>query len=147
MPALGQQRTSHCGMYDLCGEQSPENGDKVRESTGTPVRPARFDIADLDTTLELRSPMPHRPSDEEVGRQILRIFVRHRVTASGTLQRNSFFDVRDGDFQRGINKAVANDWIKIDLRNRYRYQLTATGYAVGRTIDPLSHPTIDVMGP
>jgi hypothetical protein len=53
------------------------------------------------------------------------------------LQRNYFFEVRDGDFQRGINKAVANNWIAIDLRNRYRYQLTTTGYAAGRVIDPL----------
>ncbi|MGA9001544.1 MAG: hypothetical protein WB504_03660, partial [Pseudolabrys sp.] len=75
-------------------------------------------------------------SDEEVSRQILGIFMRHRIPASGTLQRNNFFDVRDGDFQRGINKAVANNWITIDLRNRYRYQLTASGYAVGRLIDP-----------
>jgi hypothetical protein len=37
------------------------------------------------------------------------------------------------NFRRGINKAVANNWITIDLRNRYRYQLTATGYAAGRT--------------
>ena len=35
-----------------------------------------------------------------------------------------------------MNKAVANNWITIDLHNRYRYQLTATGYAVGRMIDP-----------
>ena len=46
--------------------------------------------------------------------------------------------MRDSDFQRGINKAVANNWITIDLRNRYRYQLTTTGYAVGRMIDPVS---------
>ena len=45
-------------------------------------------------------------------------------------------DARDGDFQRELNKAVANNWITIDLRNRYRYQLTATGYAVRRMIDP-----------
>jgi len=85
--------------------------------------------------------MPHSLSDEEVGRQILRIFIRHRVTVSGTLQRNNFFEVRDGDFQRGINKAVASNWITIDQRDRYRYQLTASGYAVGRGID---HPTINV---
>jgi hypothetical protein len=91
--------------------------------------------------------MPHRLSDEEVGRQILGIFMRHRVTVSGTLQRNNFFDVRDGDFQRGINKAVTNNWITIDLRNRYRYQLTATGYAVGQTIDLLHHPITNVVGP
>jgi hypothetical protein len=60
--------------------------------------------------------------------------MRHRIPAGGILQRNHFFDVRDGDFQRGLNKAVANNWITIDLRNRYRYQLTEKGYAVGRMI-------------
>ena len=81
--------------------------------------------------------MPDRPSDEDVSRQILGVFVRHRIPPTGTLQRNYFFEVRDGDFQRGINKAVANNWITIDLRNRHRYQLTTTGYAVGRVIDPV----------
>ncbi|MGA8802337.1 MAG: hypothetical protein WB614_21425, partial [Pseudolabrys sp.] len=75
-------------------------------------------------------------SDEEVSRQILGIFMRHRIPVSGALQRNNFFDVRDGDFQRGMNKAIANNWITIDQHNRYRYELTATGYAVGRLIDP-----------
>jgi hypothetical protein len=91
--------------------------------------------------------MLDRPSDEDVSRQILRVFMRHRIAVSGTLQRNHFFDVRDGDFQRGINKAVANHWITIDLRNRYRYQLTATGYAAGRTIDPVCDTPIDVGAP
>jgi hypothetical protein len=71
-----------------------------------------------------------------ISRQILDVFMRHRITAGGMLQRNYFLDVRNGDFQRGINKAVANNWITIDLRNRYRYQLTATDYAAGRMIDP-----------
>jgi hypothetical protein len=68
-------------------------------------------------------------------RQILGIFMRHRIQASGILQHNDFFDVRDGDFQRGLNKAVANNWVTIDLRNRYRYHLTAQGYAAGLMID------------
>jgi hypothetical protein len=86
--------------------------------------------------------MLDRPSDDEVSRQTLGVFMRDRIPASGILQRNHFFDVRDGDFQRGLNKAVANNWITIDLRNRYRYQLTAKGYAVGRMIDPvLGQPT------
>ena len=89
--------------------------------------------------------MLDRPSDDEVSRQILGVFMRYRIPASGILQRNNFFDVRDGDFQRGLNKAVANDWITIDLRNRYHYQLTAKGYAVGRAIDPgLGQPTNSV---
>ena len=99
------------------------------------VRQARCGLLLLNASLECR-PMLDRPSDDEVSRQILGVFMRHRIPASGILQRNNFFDVRDGDFQRGLNKAVANDWITIDLRNRYRYQLTATGYAVGRTINP-----------
>jgi len=75
--------------------------------------------------------MPDRLSDDEVGRQILGIFARHKMAAGGVLQRNYFFDVRDSDFQRGINRAVNNNWIVIDPRNRHRYRLTATGYAVG----------------
>ena len=57
------------------------------------------------------------------------------MPAGGTLTRNYFFDVRDADFQRGIDAAVANNWITIDARNRYRYILTATGFAAGRTLD------------
>ena len=79
--------------------------------------------------------MSHANSDDDVGRQILDVFIRNRIPASGMLPRNYFFAVRDGDFQRGLNKAVANDWVAIDPRNRYRYQLTATGYAAGQTIE------------
>ena len=71
--------------------------------------------------------------------------MRHRVPATGTLQRNYFFQVRDSDFQRGINKAVANNWLTIDLRNRHRYQLTATGYAYGRMIDRSSEHRTGAM--
>jgi hypothetical protein len=74
-------------------------------------------------------------SDEDVGRQILYVFMRHRIPVSGTLPRNYFIAVRDGDFQRGLNKAVANDWIVIDRRNRYRYQLTASGFNAGQAIE------------
>jgi hypothetical protein len=49
-------------------------------------------------------------SDEEVGRQILSTFMQHKVGASGVLRRNNFIDVRDADFQRGLNKAVENGW-------------------------------------
>src|SRR5437899_7551128 len=70
-------------------------------------------------------------SDEEVGRQILNIFMRHKVGASGVLRRNNFIDVRDADFQRGLNKAVENRWIKIKLRDRYTYELTEAGLAAG----------------
>ena len=71
-------------------------------------------------------------SDEEAGRQVLSIFMRNKVPASGTLRRIHFFDVRDGDFQRGINSAVANRWITVHHRDRYRYILTEEGYVAGR---------------
>ena len=70
-------------------------------------------------------------SDEEVGRQILSIFMQHKVSARGVLRRNNFMDVRDADFQRGLNKAVENRWIKIKLRDRYTYELTEAGLAAG----------------
>jgi hypothetical protein len=70
-------------------------------------------------------------SDEEVGRQILDIFMKHKVGAHGVLRRNNFIDVRDSDFQRGLNKAVENHWIKIKLRDRYSYELTEAGLAAG----------------
>ncbi|MGH6682559.1 MAG: hypothetical protein ACRECA_01315 [Pseudolabrys sp.] len=79
--------------------------------------------------------MSNANSDDDVGRQILDVFMRNRIPVSGMLPRNYFFTVRDGDFQRGLNKAIANEWITIDRRNRYRYQLTETGYAAGRALD------------
>lgn len=78
--------------------------------------------------------MVERPTDDEVSRQILSIFMRHRVRVSGTLRRNYFSEVRDCDFQRGMNDAAAKNWITVDLRNRYVYQLTATGHAEGLSI-------------
>lgn len=80
--------------------------------------------------------MRHPPSDEEVGRQILGVFMRHRVPARGALRRNYFTEVRDGDFQRGLNNAVASGWIAVDARNRYKYELTAAGFAAGRMTEP-----------
>src|ERR1700740_917837 len=41
--------------------------------------------------------MPERATDEDVSRQILGVFMRHRIPATGTLQRNYFFEVRDSD--------------------------------------------------
>ena len=70
-------------------------------------------------------------SDEEVGRQILNIFMKHRVSVGGVLRRNNFIDVRDADFQRGLNKAVENRWIKIKVHDRYAYELTEAGLAAG----------------
>jgi hypothetical protein len=71
--------------------------------------------------------------DEEVGRQILRIFMHYKVPAGGVLRRNHFIDVRDADFQRGLNNAIANQWIKIARRDRYTYELTHLGLAAGQS--------------
>lgn len=75
-------------------------------------------------------------SDDEVGRQILSIFMKHRVPPSGVLRRNQFMDVRDADFQRGLNNAVGKSWIKIKVRDRYTYELTEAGHAAGSSIGP-----------
>ena len=76
--------------------------------------------------------MAHTLSDEEASRQILDVFMRNKTPANGILRRNYFFTVRDGDFQRGINRAVANKWITLHLRDRYRYILTDAGFAACR---------------
>ena len=70
-------------------------------------------------------------SDTEVGHQILDIFMRYRIRPPGVLRRNNFIEVRDADFQRGLNKAVENDWLRIKLRDRYTYELTEAGLAAG----------------
>ena len=84
--------------------------------------------------------MAQHLSDADVGRQILDIFSRHRVAASGSLRRIHFFDVRDGDFKRGIEWAVFNKWIERHQRDRYRFILTETGYAALRSSG--SPPTV-----
>jgi hypothetical protein len=71
-------------------------------------------------------------SEEESARQILSIFMQHGVSVGGVLRRNNFIDVRDADFQRGLNQAVGNGWIKIKLRDRYTYELTEAGLAEGQ---------------
>jgi hypothetical protein len=54
-------------------------------------------------------------SDEEVGRQILSIFMQHKVRASGLLRRNNFIDVRDARFptrvEEGDRKSLDQDQI------------------------------------
>jgi len=70
-------------------------------------------------------------SDEDAGRQVLDVFARHKIRPSGVLRRNNFIDVRDSDFQRGIDRAVFNQWIVRHARDRYRYILTEAGYRAG----------------
>lgn len=66
-------------------------------------------------------------SDDDAARQILSVFARYKVAVGGVLRRLHFFEVRDSDFQRGIDAAVALGWIERHLRDRYRYILTAAG--------------------
>jgi hypothetical protein len=74
------------------------------------------------------------PSDEEIGRQILGVFARYKVPVDGTLRRNNFMEVRDAHFQRGLNKAVANNWVRVKERDRYTYVLTEAGFLAGRAL-------------
>ena len=70
-------------------------------------------------------------SDDQAARVILGVFMRYKVRAGGTLRRNYFIDVRDADFQRGLNRAIEKNWIKIKKRDRYTYELTEDGLAAG----------------
>ena len=72
--------------------------------------------------------MTKMPSDEEVALQIIGVFLKNKIPSGGILRRNYFIEVRDADFQRGINKAVANDWIKLKPYDRYTYKLTDAGF-------------------
>jgi len=72
-------------------------------------------------------------SDDEASQQILGIFMKHRIRPSGFLRRNNFIEVRDSDFQRGLNKAIANRWLTLKLHDRYTYILTEAGLAAGTT--------------
>ena len=76
-------------------------------------------------------------SDEDAGRQVLDVFARHKVPPRGVLRRNNFIAVRDSDFQRGIDRAVFNQWIVVHPRDRYRYILTEAGHAAGRMSLPV----------
>lgn len=75
-------------------------------------------------------------SDEEAGLQILDVFRYNKTPANGMLPRNYFFAVRDSDFQRGMNRAIAKKWITRHLRNRYQYILTEAGFAAYRSHVP-----------
>jgi hypothetical protein len=68
-----------------------------------------------------------KTDDEYAARQILAVFARYKVSVAGILRRHQFFEVRDSDFQRGIDAAVARGWILRHERDRYRYILTAAG--------------------
>ena len=73
-------------------------------------------------------------SDDNAARQILSVFAKYKVTVAGVLRRHQFFEVRDSDFQRGIDAAVTNGWIKRHERDRYRYILTAAGREACKTV-------------
>lgn len=72
--------------------------------------------------------MTAAPSDDDVGRQIIGVFYKYKICPGGMLRRNHFAVVRDADFQRGLNKAVENNWITIKPRDRYTYILTEAGF-------------------
>src|SRR5436853_298737 len=67
--------------------------------------------------------------DEYAAQQILAVFAKYKVSVGGVLRRHQFFEVRDSDFQRGIDSAVKKGWIQRHQRDRYRYILLAMGRA------------------
>src|SRR5438045_307136 len=76
---------------------------------------------------------------DNAARQILAVFARYKVTVAGVLRRHQFFEVRDSDFQRGIDEAVAKGWIQRHERDRYRYILTTAGReAFGTVLIPMT---------
>ena len=88
--------------------------------------------------------MPEPLSDEEMARQILAIFAEHHMASGGILRRNHFFTVRDGDFQRALNKAIEKKWISITKRDRYTYELTNVGaIEISESRTPPQHNLID----
>jgi hypothetical protein len=79
--------------------------------------------------------------DDCAARQILAVFARHNVVVAGVLRRHQFFEVRDSDFQRGIDAAVARGWIERHHYDRYRYVLTKDGREACKTaFVPISTP-------
>jgi hypothetical protein len=65
--------------------------------------------------------------DDQAAQAVLEVFAKYKVPPGGVLRRHQFFEVRDADFQRGIDKAVKNGWIARHHRDRYRYILTEQG--------------------
>lgn len=67
-------------------------------------------------------------SDDQAALQILSVFAKYKTTVGGVLRRHQFFEVRDSDFQRGLDAAVSKGWmIQRHGRDRYRYILLAAG--------------------
>src|SRR5205809_994025 len=80
-----------------------------------------------------------KTDDEYAAGQILAVFARYKVAVAGVLRRHQFFEVRDSDFQRGIDAAVAKGWIQRHERDRYRYILTVAGReAYGTVLMPMT---------
>jgi len=51
-------------------------------------------------------------ADNYAAQQILLVFAKYKVTVGGVLRRHQLFEVRDSDFQHGIDAAVEKGWIK-----------------------------------
>ena len=87
-------------------------------------------------------------ADDQAARQILSVFAKYNVMVGGILRRHQFFEVRDSDFQRGIDAAVAIGWIGRHRTDRYRYLLLAAGReAYNSVLVPVvGSPPISVTG-
>jgi hypothetical protein len=78
--------------------------------------------------------MPELLSDEKVARQILAIFAEHHMASGGTLRRNHFFTVRDGDFQRELNKAVEKSGSALPSATATRTSSQTSGLPKSRSL-------------
>ena len=76
-------------------------------------------------------PPPGESRTAHTGRQILGIFIRNKVQASGTLRRIHFFDVRDGDFQRGIKFLQLSDQLQSSAVAKFL--LGASAFSLGQS--------------
>lgn len=86
-------------------------------------------------------------ADDNAARQILSVFAKYNVAVGGVLRRLQFFEVRDSDFQRGMDTAVIMGWIGRYRYDRHRYVLLAAGRAAFDTVlipKSISAPTAAV---
>src|SRR6478735_8229763 len=114
-------RTWRPGVLLGTKEALDNNGDNERNSL-------QFAVLSVWSLLQMGYAMTVPKIDGEyAARQILAVFARYKVTVAGVLRRHQFFEVRDSDFQRGIDGAVAKGWIQRHERDRYRYILTTAG--------------------
>ena len=82
--------SANCCLQDQAVQLPMKTGITLENRSGVPYASALWCNA-IEHAFNRRCPMPDRPSDDEVGRQILDIFARHRIPAGGVLRAKLFF--------------------------------------------------------